>query len=76
MPRVTLEEAHARLPELLAALAPGEELEITQDDWPVAKLIRQPPRLTEPRKFGTLKDSILYMADDFDAPLDLTEAKE
>ncbi len=33
---VTIEEAQARLPELIAQLVPGEELVITQNDQPVA----------------------------------------
>jgi antitoxin (DNA-binding transcriptional repressor) of toxin-antitoxin stability system len=40
MPSVTLAEAQARLPELIENLIPGEELVITKDDRPVAKLVR------------------------------------
>ena len=39
MSTVTLEEAQARLPELIARLAPGEELIITRDAQPVARLV-------------------------------------
>ena len=35
---VTLQEAQAHLPELIAKLAPGEEVLILQNDQPVAKL--------------------------------------
>ena len=34
----TLEEAQAKLPELIASLAPGEEVVVTQDAQPVAEL--------------------------------------
>jgi antitoxin (DNA-binding transcriptional repressor) of toxin-antitoxin stability system len=70
MPFVTLSEAQARLPELIANLVPGEELCITQDQQTIAKLVRIRPPLREPRQPGSAKDTILYMADDFDAPLE------
>lgn len=35
-----LEEAQARLPELIHQLAPGEGVVITEDDQPVAQLLR------------------------------------
>jgi antitoxin (DNA-binding transcriptional repressor) of toxin-antitoxin stability system len=35
---LTLEEAQAKLPELIASLAPGEEVVITRDAEPVAEL--------------------------------------
>jgi hypothetical protein len=40
--KVTLEEAQAHLPELIASLIPGEEVLITQNEQPVARLIGQP----------------------------------
>ena len=41
---VTVAEAQARLPDLLAQLPPGETLTLTQDDKPVADLVvRTPP---------------------------------
>jgi antitoxin (DNA-binding transcriptional repressor) of toxin-antitoxin stability system len=39
MTAITLEEAQARLPEVIEKLAPGEELLITRDARPVAQLI-------------------------------------
>jgi len=38
MTTITLEEAQAKLPEVIQKLAPGEELVITQDNRPVAHL--------------------------------------
>jgi len=38
---VSIEQAQAHLAELIEALAPGEELVITQGDRPVAKLVAQ-----------------------------------
>jgi antitoxin (DNA-binding transcriptional repressor) of toxin-antitoxin stability system len=65
---ITVEEAQATLKELISKLAPGEEVIITDNQQPVAKLIIA-TKPTE-RKFGTLKGTVLYMAPDFDAPLE------
>lgn len=63
---VTLEEAQAKLPELVAGLAGGEELTITQGGNPVARLVREaPPSQREPRKPGICKGMItLFVEDD------------
>ena len=65
---ISVEKAQATLKELIGKLVPGEELVITDNQRPVAKLIAT-PQLAE-RKLGTLKGTVLYMAPDFDAPLD------
>lgn len=70
MPFVTLEEAQAQLPKLIDELNPGEEIIITRDDRPVARLIAMAKPRKEPRQLGTMKGSVLYMAPDFDAPLE------
>lgn len=70
MSSVTLEEAQARLPQLLERLQPGEEIIITRDQEPVARLIGEARPARRPRTLGTMKGSVLYMAPDFDAPLD------
>lgn len=101
---VTLEDAQARLADLVAGLKPGEALVITRDAVPVATLTTAPPvppqrqprvpgsakgtltiisdddeHLVDfaeymapagPRELGFLSGSVLYMAPDFDAPLD------
>jgi prevent-host-death family protein len=41
MPILTIEEAQARLPELIEGLAPGEEIVLTRNARPVARLIGQ-----------------------------------
>jgi prevent-host-death family protein len=67
---VTLQEAQARLAELIEQLRAGEEIVITRDQQPVARLVgagTPPPR---PRQPGTLKGTVRYMAPDFDAPLE------
>jgi antitoxin (DNA-binding transcriptional repressor) of toxin-antitoxin stability system len=68
--QVTIEDAQSRLGELIASGIPGEEIGIIQGSRLVAKLV---PLVSDdaPRpRFGSAKDVILYMADDFDAPLD------
>jgi antitoxin (DNA-binding transcriptional repressor) of toxin-antitoxin stability system len=67
---VSLEEAQSSLKELIDRLAPGEEIVITDSEQPVARLIgARPPRPPRPAP-GLGKGSILYMAPDFDEPLD------
>lgn len=74
---MTVADAQARLPELIAALQPGEAVVITADDRPVARLVAEEPPKREPRKLGTLKGTVLYMAPDFDAtPDDFKEYME
>ena len=69
MASITLEDAQARLPELIEQLHPGEAITIMRDEKPVATLVAEAaPK--QPRKLGTLKGTVLYMAPDFDAPLD------
>jgi len=69
MTTVTLEEAQSKLPELIHELAPGEELVIMENERPVARLVSAATGRTE-RQLGTMKGTVLYMAPDFDAPLD------
>ncbi len=69
MTHVTVEDAQSRLSELLAAAARGEDVVITRQNQPAVKLV--PVGAAKPRPlFGSAKGSILYMADDFDAPLE------
>jgi antitoxin (DNA-binding transcriptional repressor) of toxin-antitoxin stability system len=64
---ITVEEAQARLKELIDKLAPGEELVITWGQQAVAKLVDARPG---ERTLGTMRGTVRYMAPDFDAPLD------
>jgi prevent-host-death family protein len=43
MPTLTIDEAQAQLSQLIDRLRPGEEVVITRDDKPVARLL--PPEL-------------------------------
>jgi prevent-host-death family protein len=69
---ITVEEAQATLKELIHRMVPGEEVVITENQQPVARLISQPAQATKsPRPGpGLCKGMITFMAPDFDAPLE------
>jgi antitoxin (DNA-binding transcriptional repressor) of toxin-antitoxin stability system len=69
---ITVEQAQATLKDLIRQMAPGEEVIITENKQPVAKLVSQPVKemvQTRPGP-GLCKGMITYMAPDFDAPLE------
>ena len=70
MSTVTVEQAQANLPDLIDSLAPGEELVIVRNHQPIAKLVAERPSTRKPCQPGSARGKILYMAEDFDAPLD------
>ncbi len=69
MPHVTLAQAQADLPQLINQLLPGEEMWITDHGKPLAQVIKA-EQTSWPCQAGTAKDRILWIAPDFDAPLD------
>ncbi len=69
MPTVTIQEAQARLADLIHKLSPGEEVVITENSEPVAKLARAEPRKQWPCKAGSAKGRI-HISPDFDEPLE------
>jgi antitoxin (DNA-binding transcriptional repressor) of toxin-antitoxin stability system len=71
-----LTAAVPKLPEVVAAMVPGEELVLTGNGEPVAVVTRQ-PRTSWPSQPGTARDRSFWMAPDFDAPLeDFAESME
>ncbi len=70
MASVTIQEAQARLPELIHRLTPGDEVVITENDRPVARLVQSPATSPRRRRLGTMKGTVLYVAADFDGPLE------
>jgi len=78
MSSLTVQEAQAKLSELIHNLKPGDEVVITDNDQPVARLVpAEQQRQQTPRRPGTLRGTVKYMAPDFDAPLvDFTEYME
>jgi antitoxin (DNA-binding transcriptional repressor) of toxin-antitoxin stability system len=61
---ITLAEAQARLPELIAQLIPGEELQITQDEETVAKLIKVATQPLQPRQPGSACGELVIVEED------------
>ena len=71
MATLTIQEAQAQLSDVIHRLTPGDEVVITENDLPVAKLVSTPASPSKkPRQPGTLRGTVLYMAPDFDAPLE------
>lgn len=64
MTRIPLTEAQLRLPELIASLQPGEEVQIFSGDRTVARLIAelQPPR--KPRQPGSAIGTLTILSED------------
>lgn len=66
MPKFNIAHAKARFSELVQKAMLGEEVIIAKDNKPVVKLVPlEKPR--QPRKPGSGKGQILYIAPDFDA---------
>jgi len=71
MTTVTIQQAQSTLAELIHRLSQGDEVVITDNDRPVARLIPPPEKPQKSsRQLGTLKGTVLYIAPDFDAPLE------
>jgi len=71
---ITIEEAQARLKDFIHQLAPGDEIIITENQQTVARLRTESEQPVKRPPPGLGRGSILYMAPDFDEPLD--EMKE
>ena len=70
MQSISLEHAQTHLAEVIARLQPGEEVDITRNEQPVAKIVAAGEPSLQPRKAGSAKGTVLYIAEDFDAPLE------
>lgn len=69
MASVTIDEAQAKLPQLIDELSPGEEVVITRDGQPLAQ-VKKTERTSWPCRAGSYRKAEFWMAPDFDAPLD------
>jgi antitoxin (DNA-binding transcriptional repressor) of toxin-antitoxin stability system len=67
---IALEEAQAQLAELIQRMPAGQEMTITHKGQIIAYVRRLAPQSLAPRQPGMMKDKILFIADDFDAPLE------
>jgi antitoxin (DNA-binding transcriptional repressor) of toxin-antitoxin stability system len=70
---ITVEEAQAKLPELINKLAPGEEISITLNHQPVAKLIGTRPTNGKRREPGNCKGMITLLVEDEEHLKDFAE---
>jgi len=63
---VTMEEAQAKLKELIHRLVPGEELIITENEQTVAKLVSEPAKPPSGARLGPglCKGMITIISDD------------
>jgi antitoxin (DNA-binding transcriptional repressor) of toxin-antitoxin stability system len=72
---MTIDEAQAKLKDLIHHLAPGEEVIITENQRPVGRLVGEPPRpkpgLRPPPGLG--KGFITVLSDDDEHLKDFTE---
>jgi prevent-host-death family protein len=66
MTTVNMHEAKTRLSQLVAKVEAGEEVVISRDGKPVARIVRvEPPK--QRAKFGYMKGQV-WMSPDFDDP--------
>lgn len=78
MTTLTIQEAQAQLEEIIHRLAPGDEVVITENNQPVARLVPTAPQVP-PRKIprlGTLRGTVLSMEQFDDALEDFKEYVE
>ena len=68
MKQVNVAEAKAHLSELIDAALDGEEVVIARRNKPAVRLTVIKAKAKRPR-FGTLPNSVRYIAPDFDGPL-------
>ena len=66
---LTLQDAQSRLSEIVAGLPPGDEVVLTDNGQPLAKIVKT-AQTPQPRMPGSAKDKILWISEDFDAPLE------
>jgi len=64
MTTITLEEAQAKLPQLIGRLAPGEEITILEGRRPVAKLVGPDAAPRKPRRPGSARGKLVILEED------------
>lgn len=73
MTTVSIQEAETRLSELIRQLKPGDEISITENDQPVAKLVRETPPARQRRQPGLAKGMLTIVAEDDEHLRDFAE---
>ena len=67
---ISIEDAQSTHSELITCMSPGDKVVITDNGRSVARLTPIPQtQHRTPRQPGTLRGTVLYIAPDFDAPL-------
>ena len=61
---MAVEDLKLTLPELLDRLAPGDEVILTRNQQPVAKLVGESPRPRQPRRPGNCRGMITLLIED------------
>ena len=61
---IPLEQAQAHLAEVIAKMIPGEEILITKNEQPIAKLVGQAPPARKPRVPGSAQGKLIVHAED------------
>ena len=61
---MAVEDIKLTLPELLDSLTPGDEVILTRNQQPVAKLVSKAPKQRQPRKAGNCKGLITLLVED------------
>jgi prevent-host-death family protein len=70
---IPVEEAQAKLGDLIGKLTLGEEIVVTQNQEPVAKLVGQRPSESKPRVPGNCKGMITLAIEDDEHLKDFAE---
>lgn len=61
---LAVEDIKATMLELVDSLMPGDEIVLTRNEQPVAKLVSEAERVREPRKPGNCKGKIALLVED------------
>ncbi len=64
MTQISLTEAQLHLSDLIARLQPGDEVQICQDDRPIARLTIEPRKTRKPRQPGSAIGTFTIVAED------------
>src|SRR5689334_850749 len=72
-PTMSVEEAQANVADLIQRLIPGDEIVITRNQQPVAKLVSERPPEHKPRVPGNCKGMIVLAAEDDEHLKDFAE---
>lgn len=62
--RISVDEAAASLPELVGSLKGDDEIVLTKQDEPVARIVRSRPERRRPRKPGSAKGILTIVSED------------